>query len=52
MKKTESPLCSGHLPGFALSLYERVAHIPRGLTVNSMDQMSRISRKVLRSKLR
>ena len=40
------------LPGLTLFLCEQTAHISRGLEVDCMGNLSRISRSGLRSKLR
>jgi hypothetical protein len=37
---------------FSLSLYERLAHIPRGLQANFLGNDARISGKVMQSKSR
>jgi hypothetical protein len=48
----QAPQRTRTLPGLSLSLYEQLAHIPRGLKDDLVGNFSRISGKVMRSKSR
>lgn len=44
MMAIQAPKRAQTLPGLPLSLYEQLAHIPRGLEANLVGNLARISR--------
>ncbi len=50
MMAIQAPKRARTLPGLPLSLYEQLAHIPRGLEANFMDKPTGMFGKTLRSR--